>query len=160
MTTILWRYDKVTGLWVYDRECADEAAANWLTIFQNDSPTDTFRLSRIKPNGPPKGAKPANFPTVRNMAARIGKRATLSAAELSNLIKQVEAASSRLTTVFIEAGRGHWRPNNEISDAAKAGDAMAAHYVMLNTAKLDLYDEEKARLRYHGGLRPIKRVAV
>jgi hypothetical protein len=41
------------------------------------------------------------------------------------------ADQSKLTTKFIEAGRGNWRPNNEIKAAADQGDAMAVDYFAL-----------------------------
>lgn len=45
--------------------------------------------------------------------------------------KRNAAEQSKLTDKFIEAGRGTWRPNQEIKDAAAQGDAMAVEYFAL-----------------------------
>jgi hypothetical protein len=45
--------------------------------------------------------------------------------------KRNAAEQSKLTDKFIEAGRGTWRPQNEIKAAADQGDEMAVEYFAL-----------------------------
>lgn len=46
----LWKYNKLTGYWVFIRECNIDTAKNWLEIFSNDEPKEKFMLSRKNPN--------------------------------------------------------------------------------------------------------------
>ena len=45
----LWRYNYITGYWQFIRKCEEDTAFTWLAIFQNDSPNDVFKLSKVKP---------------------------------------------------------------------------------------------------------------
>jgi hypothetical protein len=45
----LWRYNTTTGIWVLQRLCNPETAAQWLAIFQKDMPSAQFKLSKNKP---------------------------------------------------------------------------------------------------------------
>ena len=45
----LWKYNPVTGYWVYVRDCDKQTAAQWLAIFQFDEPKAQFKLSARKP---------------------------------------------------------------------------------------------------------------
>lgn len=53
MNTRLWKYNKVTGYWVFVRSCLKETAAEWLAIHQNDDTGATYKLSKGKPKGKP-----------------------------------------------------------------------------------------------------------
>lgn len=99
------------------------------------------------------------LPTVRNLQARLAKIEALPAADLARLRKAVDAASSQFCTLMIDAGRGMWRPT-ETRAAAKAGDPMAIGYVEIMDAHLVLCSEENQRRRYHGTLRPWRKVAA
>ena len=50
----LWKYNKVTGYWIVCRQCEEDTAQSWLTIFKQDEPGSMFVLSRRKPSQPPK----------------------------------------------------------------------------------------------------------
>ena len=97
------------------------------------------------------------FPAIRNLTARLTRLQALTSTEFLRLKTQVDAASSQCCTLMIEAGRGCWRPT-ETRLAAKAGDALAIAYVAIMDAHIDLRSEEDQRRRYHGTLRPWKRV--
>lgn len=45
----LWRYNPITGYWDYERDCDDDTADQWLTVFQKDDPEGLFKLSKMKP---------------------------------------------------------------------------------------------------------------
>ena len=47
--TSLWQYNYITGYWQFIRKCEDDVALTWLAIFQEDSPNDVFKLSKVKP---------------------------------------------------------------------------------------------------------------
>jgi hypothetical protein len=94
------------------------------------------------------------LPTVRNFEVRLAKLSKLSAAELAKFEGAVCVASSQLCGLFIETGRGHWRPNDEIKAAAAAGDAMAMTWRALENARFEIVSEKNHRLRMHGSLRP------
>lgn len=47
--TSLWKYNKVTGLWVHCRVCGTETAKEWLTLFQKDELSERFKVSKNKP---------------------------------------------------------------------------------------------------------------
>jgi len=50
----LWKYNKITGYWNLERQCAAETADQWLEVFQKDEPDEIFKLSLRKPSGRPK----------------------------------------------------------------------------------------------------------
>ncbi len=50
----LWRYNTVTGYWVYVRDCYRDRAQDWLRIFQSDEPDATFRASNRRPTTAPR----------------------------------------------------------------------------------------------------------
>ena len=45
----LWKYNRVTGLWDYQRTVTPETADQWLAIFTRNAPRETFVLSRKMP---------------------------------------------------------------------------------------------------------------
>ena len=47
--TVLWRFNSMTGLWVYERTCSLENALGWLKLFQDDEPNVKFKLSKTRP---------------------------------------------------------------------------------------------------------------
>lgn len=49
----LWKYNKITGVWNYQRTCLVETSQQWLGIFQKDVPGETFKLSKYAPKGRP-----------------------------------------------------------------------------------------------------------
>ena len=49
MSMKLWRYNPITGYWVFVRECADENAEAWLVAFMRDEPDELFRLAKRRP---------------------------------------------------------------------------------------------------------------
>ena len=51
----LWRFNQVTGYWVYQRTCAPGTENAWLTIFKRDDPKGFFKLSKNKPSRNPVG---------------------------------------------------------------------------------------------------------
>jgi hypothetical protein len=53
LTTILWKYNKTTGFWVYQRDCDIMLADQWLSIFQGDEPDEHFQLRMFKPTRRP-----------------------------------------------------------------------------------------------------------
>lgn len=54
----LWRYNAVTGYWAHVRQCAEDTAADWLRIFEQDEPAARFYLTR--------GHKPKHDPIARD----------------------------------------------------------------------------------------------
>ena len=52
----LWKYNRRSGLWDFQRTCAPETARQWLQVFQNDEPKETFKLAANMPKGRPKSA--------------------------------------------------------------------------------------------------------
>jgi hypothetical protein len=53
-TTVLWRYNRTTGLWDFCRRCAAQSAQQWLGVWRKDEPGETFRLAKHRPNGRPR----------------------------------------------------------------------------------------------------------
>lgn len=54
MATIkLWKYNRVTGLWDYQRTCEPGTGRDWLAVFRKDEPSETFILGTRKPKGRP-----------------------------------------------------------------------------------------------------------
>lgn len=49
----LWKYNRVTGFWVHQRNCLDHEADQWLRIFQRDEPEEFFVLSKKEPKHNP-----------------------------------------------------------------------------------------------------------
>lgn len=57
--TAMWRFNKVTGVWVHERACINKRSAEeWLEIFQRDQPDEIFRISVFKPKLAPEPANP------------------------------------------------------------------------------------------------------
>lgn len=52
-TLSLYRYDKITGYWKWERGVTPETKDQWLSIFTKDSPKDHFVVSLRKPKGNP-----------------------------------------------------------------------------------------------------------
>jgi len=48
----LWKFNKVTGLWVPQRTVTWETADKWLDIYQRDEPGEMFKVSFNKPRKP------------------------------------------------------------------------------------------------------------
>lgn len=48
----LWKFNKVTGLWVPQRTVTQQTADEWLRIFQRDEPEEIFKVSVNKPRTP------------------------------------------------------------------------------------------------------------
>jgi hypothetical protein len=49
----LWRYNRITGLWDYQRSCDEETAQQWLGVFRRDEPDETFALAKHRPTKAP-----------------------------------------------------------------------------------------------------------
>jgi len=45
----LWRFNPITGYWVYEREVLPETANDWLKLYQTDEPNVQFKISTNKP---------------------------------------------------------------------------------------------------------------
>jgi hypothetical protein len=45
----LWKYNKVTGYWVYVRGVTPETQKQWLDIYMQDEPDEMFKVSNHKP---------------------------------------------------------------------------------------------------------------
>lgn len=57
----LWKYNKVTGMWVLQRTCENENNAHqWLMIFSDDDPDEHFCIAR-------EGGKPKIIPATDNV---------------------------------------------------------------------------------------------
>jgi hypothetical protein len=53
MTTNLWKYNRITGLWNHQRICDESTAQEWLKIFSKDEPAETFVVAKHSPKKPP-----------------------------------------------------------------------------------------------------------
>ena len=42
---VLWKFNKVTGYWVFIRQCDESEAEEWQRIFSADEPTEYFYLT-------------------------------------------------------------------------------------------------------------------
>ena len=42
----IWRYNKITGYWVHERNCTAETAATWLAMWQKDQPERSVRCGQ------------------------------------------------------------------------------------------------------------------
>jgi hypothetical protein len=49
----LWKYNRITGLWDFQRAVSPETADSWLAVFQKDQPQEYFRVSKNKPSQAP-----------------------------------------------------------------------------------------------------------
>ena len=47
----LWKYNAITGYWVYERDVNEDTAKQWLVVFKKAEPDCLFRLARNKPTG-------------------------------------------------------------------------------------------------------------
>jgi uncharacterized protein YlaI len=86
---ILWRYNRITGLWIYGRTVTEENAKSWLAIWEQDEPEERFVISYHKPTKKPvdKRSDSKDTKDMKNTARKdwkcneCGKRMTLKAAE-------------------------------------------------------------------------------
>jgi hypothetical protein len=53
MTTNLWKYNRITGLWDHQRTCDESTAETWLGVFQKDEPDEAFALAKHRPKKRP-----------------------------------------------------------------------------------------------------------
>jgi hypothetical protein len=84
----------------------------------------------------------------------------LSAAKLQALYDKRQAACSANCTALINAGRGMER-GGEIYAKGKAGaDPLSIEYVETTDAVREVIDEQEARKRWHGSLKPIRRATA
>lgn len=49
----LWRFNRVTGLWVVERACEPGTGKDWLAVFRKDQPAETFILALRRPSKAP-----------------------------------------------------------------------------------------------------------
>jgi hypothetical protein len=50
----LWQYNKITGYWVQVRTVTSETKNEWLKVYQDDEPNESFKVSINRPIAPPK----------------------------------------------------------------------------------------------------------
>lgn len=50
----LWRFNRITGLWVCERACDPGTGKDWLAVYRKDAPHETFILSLNRPSKAPK----------------------------------------------------------------------------------------------------------
>lgn len=72
----LWQYNRITGYWIPVRHVTDETAAQWLDIWQNDLPNETFKVSVNRPSGRPTPAMLQN--PIDDTQRKIARGAKLS----------------------------------------------------------------------------------
>jgi hypothetical protein len=53
MSTNLWQYNRITGLWDHQRSCDESTAEEWLKVFSKDEPDETFVLAKHRPKNAP-----------------------------------------------------------------------------------------------------------
>jgi hypothetical protein len=53
----LWRYNRITGHWNRVRDVTPSTSEQWLAVWQEDEPNESFKVSDNKPNKPPKEGK-------------------------------------------------------------------------------------------------------
>lgn len=80
----IWKYNKRSGLWDFQRDVTDENHQEWLKIFRDDEPGETFKIAKYKPKGDPMKKNPAKRPTPAQLAAR---KAFAAAAKAGTLQK-------------------------------------------------------------------------
>lgn len=51
--TKLWKYNRITGLWDFQRVCLTENAAQWLKVFRADAPEEFFTVATRRPTRAP-----------------------------------------------------------------------------------------------------------
>lgn len=51
--TALWKYNRITGSWVKQRDCQADTSSQWLARFQADEPRESFKLGKRRPRGKP-----------------------------------------------------------------------------------------------------------
>ena len=89
----------------------------------------------------PIGRKMSGFESVDEARLSTKDPMTMTAAQINKELAKLDKASSKLTSSFIEAGRGHER----FSDIAKAKDPLALEMVAVTNRQGVLRDEGKAR---------------
>ena len=83
---------------------------------------------------------------------------TLTAGKLDAHIERLQAFSSRVNASLIHFGFGHVRGSelHAMVGTGNAHDALLREYAETSEWLIKAYDEQQARLRYHGTRRPIK----
>lgn len=81
----------------------------------------------------------------------------LSERKLRELYEKLSAESSAICTRLIAAGFGLERGSETRRRALETGDTLAVEYVDINDRLYAAAEEQAARRRYHGSLKPIKR---
>lgn len=85
-TRAIWKYNKRSGLWDFQRDVTDESELEWLKIFRADEPNEIFKVASRKPKGAPVKKNPtAKKPTPAQLAAR---KAFAAAAKAGALTKR------------------------------------------------------------------------
>lgn len=51
--TKLWRYNRITGYWIFERNVSTETAEKWLSRFRKCNPGEFFKVSKKQPIGVP-----------------------------------------------------------------------------------------------------------
>lgn len=57
MSLRLWKYNRITGLWDYQRAVTEDTKLPWLRVFTAGEPFETFKVCTGRPRGNPKGAR-------------------------------------------------------------------------------------------------------
>ncbi len=129
-TTTLWKFNKVTGYWVYQRTCSEEEGSQWLKIFKSDEPKESFKLSKNKPSGRPTGdlalnktGEPATDAERRNCICKVAELADCTRGTAENYLKlndwNIQAAVKDL-----EADRKQGFAIDKVRDAASSENEM------------------------------------
>lgn len=83
----LWSYNAITGYWKHERGVTSENAAEWLRVYQSDSPDKHFKISTSKPKHSP-FTKKGNFRKgVRSNPHKAGSADKQAAKELRLFIE-------------------------------------------------------------------------
>ena len=82
---------------------------------------------------------------------------TLSARAIEALYDKRQAACSINCTALINAGRGMEKGREIYAKGLAGADPLSVEYVKLTDAVRIVIDEQDARKRYHGTLKPIRR---
>lgn len=45
----IWRFNRITGSWVFVRDCSPDNTQAWLEIFKGDEPDERFVVSARRP---------------------------------------------------------------------------------------------------------------
>lgn len=80
-----------------------------------------------------------------------------SEAKLTERTAKLSAIEGRLCRELINAGYGNETSSQTRLRAVATGFKLACDWVKARDAVQECYDEESARMRYHGNLKPIKK---